>query len=578
MARKRVKSTGKIGDRVSLVAGIFIGLTFLVSGTGKIFASEKVPAQVLDFISNVMPEILVSPTTIDFLYSIFIPYIIPWAELILGCCLLIGFMPRLMAALSLPLFSVFLGTNLWLVTQSKHATCASCFGMWEKIFGSLTPLQSLTYDLVLLAAAILIIIFQPGDFFNSRPWLTNRGNQTKHLVSATKLKMTRLCEGLRNISFKVSSFLKPIGSKVAQHPYISLLAGICFLGLIAYSITIQFNGTTVFQNGMKERIPVVFDISVEASEKNAVISWMTDRPTLSNIEIRTEDGSYIGTVIGEKPVISHKLTIDGLSYGTKYHFTILSEDKRVLSGENSFTTLAAKPIPLLISDVAVSEIAETSVAITWRTDRPATSEVEYWIPGSTDLHIVSGDDFVTNHRVKLVMLKADTMYHYRVKSADSNSDQAVWATEEAVILISSLQTGKHAPDFTLKSLDGKVITLSDYRGKIVMLDFWLWSCPTCRDKLTIIQEVFTKIPQDKVTIFAIHFKGRDSVIQSYLTNEGITIPVLLDPEGIVNDLYHTTTFPTTFFIDGNGIIRAINPQFKTVEELESIINNLSGNN
>ncbi|MBM3175644.1 MAG: redoxin domain-containing protein [Chloroflexi bacterium] len=577
MTRKKVKSTRNLGDRISLAAGIFIGLTFLVSGTGKIFASEKVPAQVLDFISNVMPEILVSPTTIDFLYSIFIPYIIPWMELILGCCLLIGFMPRLMAALSLPLFSVFLGTNLWLVTQSKHATCASCFGMWEKIFGSFTPLQSLIYDAVLITAAILVIVFQTGDFFNSRPWLTNRGNQTKHLVSATKLKMARLCEGLRNIRLKVSPFLKPIGSKIAQHPYISLLAGMCFLGLIAYSITIQFNGATVFQNGTKEKIPVVFDISVEASGKSAVISWMTDRPTLSNIEICTEDGSYIGTVIGERPVISHKLIIDGLSHGTTYYFKILSDGKQVLSGENYFTTLTKEVSPLLISDVRVSETAESSVVITWTTDRPATSEVEYWIPGSTDQHIVSADDFVTDHRVKLVMLKVDTMYHYIVKSAESNKDQAEWGTEEPVILISSIQIGRYAPDFTLKSLNGEAVTLSDYRGKIVMLDFWLWSCQKCREKLTIIQEVFSTIPKEKAAIFAIHFKGRDSVIQSYVTNEGLTLPVLLDPEGIVNDLYQTINFPTTFFIDGNGIIRAIDPQFTTVEELIGIINNLSNN-
>jgi peroxiredoxin len=131
--------------------------------------------------------------------------------------------------------------------------------------------------------------------------------------------------------------------------------------------------------------------------------------------------------------------------------------------------------------------------------------------------------------------------------------------------------GKHAPDFTLNSLDGRTITLSDYRGKWVMLDFWIWTCSACRKKLPMVQEVCTRIPKEELEILAIHYKGRESIIRSYVEGEKLTIPVLLDLEAVACDLYNVHAFPTFFFIDGDGIIRLIDPEFNNAEELEGII-------
>jgi len=99
-------------DKLSLAAGILIGLTFLASGTGKVLGLEEIPAQVVDFISNTIPDIFLTPATVYFLFNVLIPYIFPWAELVLGCLLIIGFMPRLMAVLCLPLILAFGGTNV----------------------------------------------------------------------------------------------------------------------------------------------------------------------------------------------------------------------------------------------------------------------------------------------------------------------------------------------------------------------------------------------------------------------------------------------------------------------------------
>jgi len=238
MAKKRKATQGKIikskeknKNIVSLVTGVLIGLTLLVSGTGKIISAEGVPAQVVDFISNIVPDIFITPATLSFLYDILIPHIFPWAEFILGTCLLIGFLPRLMAVLTIPLLLSFLGTNLWAIIHGGYATCASCFGIWEQYFGSLSPAQSLIYDLVLIAFAIVVIIFHPGGFLSSRNWLENLGKGKKKLDAATiKLTISEFGSRLRDFGSKALIYLKAIGGKARQHPISPWLLVYAFLG------------------------------------------------------------------------------------------------------------------------------------------------------------------------------------------------------------------------------------------------------------------------------------------------------------------------------------------------------------
>lgn len=571
MGRKRPTRIRKTRDRISLVASILIGLTFLVSGTGKIFASGAVPAQVVDFISNSIPDIFITPATVHFLYEVFIPRIVPWAEFIFGVCLLIGFLPRLMAILTIPLLSAFLGTNLWSMIQGGYTTCASCFGIWERFFGSLTPVQSLIYDLALFVFVTLIIVFHPGGFFTSRQWLANLGKRQK--LDATTLKSKKLGLGsrLRNLGSKAMAGLRLIRENARQHPRIASIVGICLLGLITYGIVAAFTGATVPQNGTKEEIPVISDVYTEVSEVSAVISWMTDKPTISSVQVHTKDGTFVITVTDKELVTTHRILAGGLSSGTTYYFKVLLDDKLALTAENSFTTLAAAPSPFMISYVKVSFVTETSATITWLTNRPATSGVEYWGAGTTDKLTVSKGELTTAHSINLVGLEADVIYHYQVKSTDASGNQVV-----SPLFTMSVQIGKRAPDFTLNSLDGKAITLGDYRGKVVMLDFWMSSCSACRQKMSIIQEAFTRMPADKIAILSIHFKGKESIIQSYVIGEGLTVPILLDLEGAVSDLYKVTALPTTFFIDGDGIIRLIDPEFGNAEELENIFKAILG--
>jgi uncharacterized membrane protein YphA (DoxX/SURF4 family) len=158
---------------ISLIASIIIAITFIAAGTGKSIGYGEIPGQTVEFIGDVLPKAFINPTTVFLIYDIFMPYVFPGVELLLGIFLLVGFVPRIVAVICLPLSLALMGNNIWSISQGldKFPECV-CFGVWEKIFGGLTPVQALCYDIVLFALAIVIILLHQGGFLSSREWLT----------------------------------------------------------------------------------------------------------------------------------------------------------------------------------------------------------------------------------------------------------------------------------------------------------------------------------------------------------------------------------------------------------------------
>ena len=165
--RQRARAT------VSLVAGILIGLTFLISGSGKVFGYGDMPGQTMQFIGAILPDAWLTPQLALFMGDIFFPYIIPWTELCLGIFLLLRIWPRFFAAITLPLTVAFMANNAWYISKGQNIfTSCECFGIWEKMFGTLTHIQSLSLDIVLFALALTIVVVHPDGFFSSPPWLS----------------------------------------------------------------------------------------------------------------------------------------------------------------------------------------------------------------------------------------------------------------------------------------------------------------------------------------------------------------------------------------------------------------------
>lgn len=112
-------------------------------------------------------------------------------------------------------------------------------------------------------------------------------------------------------------------------------------------------------------------------------------------------------------------------------------------------------------------------------------------------------------------------------------------------------TGRPAPDFTLSSLDGKKITLSDLRGKAVLLDFSATWCPPCRLLMPLIQKFHERWAEKDLVVLMINDEPVDT-ISKYLKDKGFTFTVLRDTDGEVSRLYGVRGIPRTIIIDREG--------------------------
>ncbi len=113
-----------------------------------------------------------------------------------------------------------------------------------------------------------------------------------------------------------------------------------------------------------------------------------------------------------------------------------------------------------------------------------------------------------------------------------------------------------APDFTLKNLDGDEVRLSDYRGKIVFVNFWATWCGPCRQEVPVFIELQEKFGKDKLVILGISVdRGDLSVVPKFSEQFGINYEVLYHSPQVVASYGGINSIPTTFIIDGDGNIR-----------------------
>lgn len=130
-----------------------------------------------------------------------------------------------------------------------------------------------------------------------------------------------------------------------------------------------------------------------------------------------------------------------------------------------------------------------------------------------------------------------------------------WAESQVEAAPEPLQVGKPAPDFELTDLDGESVRLSDLQGKPVLLVFGATWCPPCRAEAPLVQEVHEDHPE--MIVIWVDMEETASTVRTYVKKTGLTHRVLLDTSGRVAELYHIYAIPTSFFIDSDGILRAM---------------------
>lgn len=143
-------------------------------------------------------------------------------------------------------------------------------------------------------------------------------------------------------------------------------------------------------------------------------------------------------------------------------------------------------------------------------------------------------------------------------------------------MIDQVESNDKAQDFQLKDIDGNTFSLSDFKGKVVVLEFFASKCGPCKPQLMELREIRSAYPEDQVKIISVSFDPRadtDEVLRDLAKNVSVTWIMARDTIGIA-DVYGADMAPTTYLIDRAGNIRYVSPGLTKSDRLMPKIDEL----
>jgi len=114
-----------------------------------------------------------------------------------------------------------------------------------------------------------------------------------------------------------------------------------------------------------------------------------------------------------------------------------------------------------------------------------------------------------------------------------------------------------APGFTLKSREGKDISLASFKGQVVLLNFWATWCGPCREEMPQLNRLYEKYRASGFVLLGVNVDDDTSKAAEVAKKLGLTFPVLLDTDKKVSKLYDLSTMPSTVIIDRDGKVRYV---------------------
>lgn len=147
---------------------------------------------------------------------------------------------------------------------------------------------------------------------------------------------------------------------------------------------------------------------------------------------------------------------------------------------------------------------------------------------------------------------------------------AAFAQEDPDVLYGKdlLAAGTVAPSFTLKDIDGKAVSLSDFRGKQVVLHFWASWCPDCREETPQLKAAQAAADPSKVVFVSVSFDRKEEAFEAYVRDNALGGVQLFDASGkkesVVGTSYHVKWIPATYLIGPDGRIQLATVVFSKV--------------
>ncbi len=134
----------------------------------------------------------------------------------------------------------------------------------------------------------------------------------------------------------------------------------------------------------------------------------------------------------------------------------------------------------------------------------------------------------------------------------------VWAHPQAFeqMGVVAPKTVKPAPDFALTDIHGKPVSLGDFRGKTVLLNFWATWCGACKEELPSMERLYQSLKGKGFEIVAISIdRGNQDRVKKYAREYNLSFPILLDPDQKIRKNYYIMGLPTSYLIDPQGQLR-----------------------